>query len=280
MKIRHFAVVCLAIGLMTTMAFAGPPFYTDDPEPVPFRHYEFYTFSTLDRAKGAYGVAFPAFELNIGAAPNLQLHVIAPMMFSAENHGLTAYGVGDVELGVKYRLVQEKGNRPQFGIFPMIELPTGNSNRSLGNGQTWARLPMWVQKSWGPWTSYGGAGYIINHAPGMRDHTFAGWEVQRELNKDLMLGVEWFDPGRDSDESKGTHLINAGGIYKITDNFNFLFTAGHSVHGTSHTVAYVGLYWTWGPRSCERTYQTLDAFATQPKNSSVGRYTHTSVLWP
>jgi hypothetical protein len=248
MNVRRFIFICFAIGLISKFAFAGPPFFTDDPEPVEFHHYEFYTFSTLDRASGSYAAAIPAFELNYGAAPNLQLHVVAPMALSVADPGPTTYGIGDVELGAKFRFIQEKGARPQVGIFPMVELPTGDSRRSLGNGQTWARLPLWVQKSWGPWQSYGGAGYIINRAPGMRDHTFAGWQAQRELNKKLSLGAEFFDQGRDSDAARNTQLINAGGIYNFNENFSLLFTGGHSVHGDAHTVAYLGLYWTWGPK--------------------------------
>ncbi len=43
----------------------------------------------------------------------------------------------------------------------MLELPTGSSRLGLGNGQVWARLPLWVQKSYGKWMTYGGAGYQI-----------------------------------------------------------------------------------------------------------------------
>jgi hypothetical protein len=32
--------------LALTAANAGPPYRTDDPEPTPLGHYEFYTFST------------------------------------------------------------------------------------------------------------------------------------------------------------------------------------------------------------------------------------------
>jgi hypothetical protein len=247
MRVRKLAIIWLAVSL-TTYAFAGPPFLTDDPEPVPFRHYEFYAFSTLDRAVGVYGTAIPAFEFNVGAAPNLQLHIIVPMALSAADAGPITYGIGDIELGVKYRFVQEKRLRPQIGIFPMVELPSGDGQRNLGNGQTWARLPVWLQKSWGPWTSYGGAGYTINRAPGMRDHTFAGWLLQRELNKKLTLGAELYSLGRESNATRNTQLINAGGIYNFTENFSLLFTGGHSVHGDLHTVAYLGLYWTWGPK--------------------------------
>lgn len=88
-----------------------------------------------------------------------------------------AYGVGDVELGKKYRFVQEGKYRPEVGVFPLVELPIGNCRLGLGNRQVWARLPLWVQKSYGKWTTYGGAGYQINHALGMKDSFFAGWLV-------------------------------------------------------------------------------------------------------
>jgi len=245
---KRSVLVTLWICLAATCAHAGPPFFTDDPDPVPFRHYEFYTFSTLDRAFDSYGAAVPAFEFNPGAAPNLQLHVVVPMALLIPNQGPTTSGVGDVELGAKYRLIQEKGARPQIGIFPMLELPTGNNQRGLGNGQLWAKLPIWVQKNWGPWTSYGGGGYIINHAQGMRDHAFFGWQVQREICKKFTLGAEWFRPGRESVTTGNSHIVNVGGIYNFTQNFSLLFSAGHSVHGDSHMVAYVGLYWTWGTK--------------------------------
>ncbi len=245
---RLLLLLTFLICLPARDALAGPPFLTDDPEPVPFRHYELYLFSILDRLHG-YGAAVPAFEFNIGAAPNLQLHVIAPAQLSVPTEGPTAYGLGDVELGAKYRLVQETPGRPQIGTFPLLELPTGNSQRGLGNGQLWAKFPLWAQKSWGPWTSYGGGGYVINRAPGMRDHPFFGWQVQRELSKKVTLGTEWFSPGRESIATGNSHIVNIGGFYNFNQNFSLLFTVGHSVEGDSHTVAYLGLYWTGGPKS-------------------------------
>ena len=62
----------LFLAWIAPSAFCGPRFLTDDSQPVAFRHYEFYFFSTLDRSPDGYGVAVPAFEFNIGAASNLQ----------------------------------------------------------------------------------------------------------------------------------------------------------------------------------------------------------------
>src|ERR1700687_2203833 len=123
MRLRSLLLAALLICLSVQWAYAGPPFYTDDPEPVPFRNAEFYTFTTLDHTADGTGVAGPAFELNVGAAPNLQLHVVAPSQFSAPRQGPATFGLGDMELGAKYRFIQEKGARPQVGIFPMVEVP-------------------------------------------------------------------------------------------------------------------------------------------------------------
>ena len=263
------ALMCLSVPYV----LAGPPFFTDDPEPVEFRHYEFYTFSTVDRASGVYGVAGPAFEFNMGAAPNLQLHVVAPMQLSAPNDGPKTFGVGDIEIGAKYRFVQEKGSRPQVGTFPMVEVPSGNADRGPGNGRVWFRLPIWVQKDLGHgWQSYGGGGYAVNPAPGMRNHPFFGWQVQKEVNKKLTLGGEWFNPGRQSFNTSNTHILNLGGLYNFNKNFSLLFTVGHSVQGESHTVVYLGLYWTWGKKGSEGAEEAKAADGMSSLLRAVGRH--------
>ena len=224
-------------------AQAGPPFLTDDPEPVPWRHYEAYLFSTADRGSGTTSWATPAVEFNVGAAQNLQLHMVIPGAY-VDPGG--AYGIGDIELGAKYRLVQEDKSRPQVGVFPLLELPSGNSQLGLGNGQVWARLPMWVQKSFGRWTTYGGAGYQINRARGMKDALFAGWLLQRQISKRLTLGSEVYHQEAQSTGARQWTTADGGGYYSVRENLSLLFMFGHTVSGERHTVGYIGLYYTWG----------------------------------
>jgi Putative MetA-pathway of phenol degradation len=238
-----FFVLLVMAFLLDATASAGPPFLTDDPDPVPFRHYEAYLFSTVDRSADSRVLQVPAFEFNIGAAPNLQLHLVAPCV---SLHPGGAYGIGDVEAGAKYRFVAEASRRPEIGIFPMLELPTGDSQRGLGNGRTWARLPLWVQKSAGPWTTYGGAGYIINRAPGMKDAFFAGWLVQRQITKRLTLGTEVFHQTATSVDAGQETFVDGGGYFQIAEGLDLLFMSGHSATGESHVIGYLGLYYTWG----------------------------------
>jgi hypothetical protein len=246
---RYISIVLVALAAILTgrVVLAGPPFLTDDPEPVDYRHWEAYFFSTYDRSADATGIQGPAVEFNVGAAPNLQLHLVVPWAWNQPGGSLLRSGWGDVELGVKYRFLQEAENRPQLGIFPMVELPTGNASRGLGNGQAWFRIPLWIQKSWGPWTTYGGGGWAVNHALGQRAHAFGGWLLQRELSERLTLGGELFAQGADTPDGRGFAVANVGGFVNFTPGFSLLFSTGGSVRGERHTIAYLGLYWTWGP---------------------------------
>jgi hypothetical protein len=145
-------------------------------------------------------------------------------------------------LGIKYRFVQETSGRPQIGIFPMLELATGDASRGLGNAHTWVKLPLWMQKSWGHWTMSGGGGVAINHAPGMMNFAFAGWLVQRDFGKKITLGGELFTQGPVSMGQRGSTFYNAGGYFNATPNCSVLFSAGHSFTGYSQAIGYVGLY--------------------------------------
>ena len=251
MTMRKSVALALVFALSAVGLKGGPPFLTDDPEPVELNHWEFYIFGQGDRTSGYDAITGPAIEMNYGILPNTQLHLVAPMAnFSSTGTGW-ASGYGDTEVGIKYRFLDETDSLPQIGIFPMAELATGDSNSGLGNGKTWYRLPLWVQKSWGPWTSYGGGGLALNSAPGQRNSGFAGWLVQRDLGKYITLGTEVFWNGSDTVGVPGSAIANIGGSVNFTEKFNLLFSVGRSFSGERHSVWYFGLYWTGGPEKPE-----------------------------
>jgi len=182
--------IVLALSGGSTRALAGPPFQTDDPEPVDLGHYEFYVFATSDGTPLETDPVGPAFEFNWGALPNTQLHAVVSFgaidpsndpRYAPEGAGPSAYGLLDTELGVKYRFIQQTDSVPEVGVFPMVELPTGSALRGLGVGKTWYKLPLWIQKDWGPWTTYGGGGYEIVNQTGYSNFRYAGWLLQRDL---------------------------------------------------------------------------------------------------
>ena len=143
---KSVLLLVAVISACAATAYAGPPFLTDDPEPVEYHHGEFYVFSILDATNGSTTIQVPAFELNYGIAEETQAHIIAPLTAYASDGNPTQYGLGDLQLGVKYRFLKETEDWPQLGIYPMLMVPTGNVVRGLGNGSAWAELPLWAKK--------------------------------------------------------------------------------------------------------------------------------------
>jgi hypothetical protein len=258
-RLRATYTVALGVLFASATAHAGPPFQTDDPDPVEFRHFEMYAFELSDgTTQGGTTLAAPAYEVNYGVVPNVQLHLILPFTTVFAPDGPNQRGFGDTELGVKLRIFKETKSSPEVGIFPFFEFPSGNVDKGLGVGKTWYRMPLWLQKSWGPedrqWTSYGGGGEVVNsaagYANGYKDYPFSGLLVQRQLTKKLTLGTELFGHGAEGEAATSTRastMLDLGGIYEFKPGFDLLFAAGRSVYGQPETYTYLSLYWTWGP---------------------------------
>jgi hypothetical protein len=235
--IGGLAYLFIALAAGSSAAWAGPPFRTDDPEPVEYRRWEFNGFSQSTHVRGDTSGALPGVEVNYGAVPDVQLHILAQAGFDKPSSGAWRSGFGDTEFGVKYRFVQEDpaGWRPMVAIFPAIDLPTGDADRHLGTGHTHAFLPLWVQKSFGAWTTYGGGGYWINPGEGNKNYWFAGWEVQRKLTGQLTLGGEIFHQTANVVGGRDSTGFNLGGIYDVTDNHHLLLSAGRGLQNATET---------------------------------------------
>ncbi len=88
----------------------------------------------------------PPCDCNHGVLPNVQLHV---------------------QPGTSSSRTRRAGSR-RSAIYPLLEAPTGDAARGRGTGRTHAFVPLWVQKDFGDWTTYGGGGYWINPGPATR----------------------------------------------------------------------------------------------------------------
>lgn len=274
------AALFVALFLAATAALAGPPFQTDDPEPIDYRHYEFYTFANSDGTRIETDTEGPAVEFNWGALPNVHLHIIIPMAAAlpANNQALAplsigprTFGLGDIETGIKYRFVQETKHTPMIGTFTMFELPTGSYERGLGVGKAWFKVPLWLQKSFGPWTTYGGAGEVVisGNVPGYRNYPFAGWLVQRDFGKKWTLAGEAFFHGPEglaAPQTQAATLIDFGGYYKFhgDESYQLLFCYGHTIAGQTENYAYLGLYWTWGNKDKDKDKDDKSGAPDQP----------------
>ncbi|MCW8386500.1 transporter [Fluoribacter dumoffii] len=250
LSLKEIAVSLARISLigLTTASYAGAPFISDDPLPLKYKQWEVIIFSGLDKNNDLFLEPYlfaPALEINYGPSEDLLLHALVPYAWALPSPAPLASGLGDIELGAKYRFLRETSKLPQIAFAPLLEVPTGSVNKNLGNGIPWGKLPIWAQKSWGKWTTYGGGGYVINTAPGMLNYFYSGWLLQKQLKDQLILGGEVFYQTAITAEGNYSVLLNAGGVYSFNKNFSLLFSARHSIFGQNHLIAYLGLYWTF-----------------------------------
>jgi hypothetical protein len=243
-NIYRILIGIFACLLLNKHVLAGAPFLTNDPEPIPYKTWKLYVYSSLDDSPVATTTNLPATQIKISVSPDLELQTIIPVVNYKPHVGASAYGFGDAAIVFKYRFIHETNNLPQVAFHPIFEIPTGDKNRHLGNGRLWVKLPLFMQKSWGEWKTYGGGGYTLNSAPGKTHYPFGGCVLQRNINKFLMLGGEFYSQGRSATNIPSYTILNLGGSYQWTSNSGLLFSTGHNILGQRNTVAYLGIYWT------------------------------------
>ena len=244
MRRMRFAPL-MVVAVFPSAVIAGPPFLTDDPEPVDVGHWEAYLASQFAFVRDETSGTAPHLEINYGPIADVQLHLIAPFEYvKAEGEG-SSYGFGDMEVGIKYRFFEDEERGFQIGTFPLVEIPTGNQSRGLGNGEPQVFLPLWLQKSWGPWLTYGGGGFWYNPGPGNRDYGFLGWEVQRELGDHFTLGTEIFYQTPDTEHGESEMGFNVGAIVNVTDHHHLLLSAGRDIAGPNTASFYVAYQLTF-----------------------------------
>jgi len=236
------ALAIAAIAFAPVCAVAGPPYTTDDPEPTPPGHWEDRIFVAGLQSPGETS-GQTGFDINYGGAKNLQLTVVAPLDYA--HGGPSEVGLGNIVVSVKYRFLQQSRLTPDVAVFPALTLPT--QARAFGPARVALFLPVWAQKDFGAWSTFGGAGYAINPGPGNRDFTLAGWAVTRQVSKRLNLGVEIYHQTPGAVDGKALTAVAGGATYQLTRHFAVMASGGPAIQSSSQAgqaVFYAALQYT------------------------------------
>ena len=235
------------VWLAATVAWAGPPFLTDDPEIPPPHGWEINVPFTVERIPGETDMEAPLFDINYGmpamyGLPHVQLKLEIPVAVVTRDGGGAEAGPGDMLLGVKWPFLEEQGWQPIVGIYPQILVPTGDHSRGLGEGRPAYALPVLAEKHWGKWTVYGDVGYVVQTANDEHNYWYEGVSINREVSERLELGGEIVENAPLPPLGGYSNLaFNLGGTWKINEHFNLLFSAGRSIRGETQFMAYWGI---------------------------------------
>ena len=86
-----------------------------------------------DNAGGGRRTYFSPTVAKIGLATHLQFDLITPVVFRGPGQST---GLGDVGLGVKWRLLDHDAILGDFALLPVVKFPTGSRARGTGTGST------------------------------------------------------------------------------------------------------------------------------------------------
>lgn len=164
---------------------------------------------TLD-ASGHTG-ASPGFESHFGILEGVEFDVITPAGFSTATGVSRQRGYGDATPGLKCQLVEESETLPLVSLVPKFTIPTGNSDRGLGNGGSQLFLALAAEKSAGCFPTYGNAGYWINNGPDNRNYWFVGGQAQYQFSDSGIIGAEVFHTTAQTQGQSASTALNVGG---------------------------------------------------------------------
>jgi hypothetical protein len=232
---RRVLVCAGVLAVVSGTAIAGPPYVSDDPEPTDYQHYEIYLFTdgmtARDGTSGASGVDF-----NYGGMPDLQLTAVTPVAFDSPTAGSTVAGLGNIELAAKYRFLHQSENGWDAAVFPRVFLPSASAR--VGNRHASLFLPLWLEKDWGDWSTFGGGGCELNRGSGSQDFCQAGWVLARQVLPNLQIGAEIVHQTADTKGGRAATGAGVGVRYDINDNFHLLGYLGPGLQNPAETARY------------------------------------------
>ena len=217
----------LAFCWLAQPALAGPPYVTDDPETTDYKHYEIYAFAdgvkTRDGKEGEAGVDF-----NYGATPDLQLTAVLPLAYERDVGARTVDGLGNVELAAKLRVLHQDKFGWDVAVFPRVFLPSGS--HKVGDRHGALLLPVWVGKTIGKWSTFGGGGCELNRGGGA-----LGWALTRDVTARLHAGAEIYHQSADTKGGEPTSGLGAGVVYDLSPHYHLLASAGPGIQNAAET---------------------------------------------
>jgi hypothetical protein len=191
----------IAVLISARLALAGPPYLTDDPEPVDLRHFEIFFFDSGTATRFGTGSS-AGIDFNYGLLPETQFNIVGPVGLDSPLRGPTAVGFGNVELAVKYRFIHQQDYWPDVAVYPRVFLPAGST--TVGSSHVAYFIPIWMEKDMGPWTTFGGGGYEFNNGAGSQSFYQLGWALTREITPHFQIGAEVYHQSADAPDTQAT----------------------------------------------------------------------------
>jgi hypothetical protein len=243
----------LLVVLACPAAFAqgGPPYYTNDPGTPGNHNWEInlgympflYTNNAITHQ--------PDLDINFGLGDRIQFTFENAWLRVVNPSSSPKYGLGQDQLGVKWRFYESEKSGFAISVFPQVSLNNSDNSASRGITPRSASLilPVEFSKKLGPINLNWEAGYNYVHTG--NDGWLAGVVVGRDVTEKFELDAEVYALGT-FHPSGGQQTFEVGARYKIHPPFILLLMAGRSVQPASNEqprlVGYCGMQFLLPPK--------------------------------
>jgi hypothetical protein len=238
------------------LAQGGPPYYTNDPGTPGKNNWEINLGYMPFLYDGNSITHSPDVDINFGLGDRIQLTYESAWLRVVNGPKPAEYGLGQSQLGVKWRFYDTGEKGMSFSIFPQLSL--NNPDDSVKRGITPAGdsliLPLEFTKKFGPVDVNIEGGYnVVRKGP---NGYLAGIVVGHDISEKLEVDAEMYATGTIGPSYSQTTL-EAGGRYRLHRPFILLLMAGRSIQPASSTrpyfVGYFGVQMLLPPRSYDKT---------------------------
>ncbi len=122
-------------------------------------------------------------------------------------------------------------------LFPRVFLPSATAR--VGAQHPSLLLPLWLEKDWGDWSSFGGGGCTINRGGGAQDFCQASWALTRQVLPDLQLGAEIVHQTADTKGGRAATGIGFGVAQQPHRDLPSAGLAGPGLQNAAETAVFV-----------------------------------------
>ncbi|MFY9802055.1 MAG: hypothetical protein WA211_04030 [Candidatus Acidiferrales bacterium] len=253
-RIIFLLIIC---GCAAPLAFAqgGPPYYTNDPGTPGNKQWEInlaYMPFLYDHQSITHT---PDVDINFGLGDRIQLTFENAWLRVYNAPQDPKYGLGQDQLGVKWRFYDNHDSGLTISVFPQVSLNNPNSsvNRGITPRGASLILPVEFAKKLGPVDVNLEVGYNFVHLG--PDGYLTGLVVGRDITRNLEMDAEFYALGTFHPANDSTTL-GIGARYKIHPPFILLLMAGRSVqaasNGQPYFVGYFGMQFLLPPKPFEK----------------------------
>jgi hypothetical protein len=216
---------------------------TDDPSTVGKNNLEIIVASVIERSEVTHIYELPLVEFNYGLIESIQLSMEFPFIIDHEIGNEPLRGIGKVNLGTKWRTIEDEKTGIAAGIHPQLlfNIMSSSSEKELTDKGEEFFLPASLQAEFGKSAGVVQIGRLIRSADS--GFWFYGLLMEYGLSKRVEIAAEVFGnvPGDFSDNET---FLNAGASVMVSKHLRVLLSAGKNIIKSRENdnifIAYVG----------------------------------------